>query len=281
MDGQSDAKRFNVLKQLFGKKVKSEISQEAILELIDEGKKQGVINQTSKEMIEGIFEFRGKAANEIMTSRVEVEAIDATLPIEETMERVLETQFSRLPVYEGDLHHIIGILHVQDFLCQVHKVGLNQIDLKTVMIKPYVVPETKNVQKLFKELQRTQNHIAILRDEYGDFVGIITIEDILEEIVGDIRDEHECDQTIAYMEDGSYLVDGLTHIDDINRQLNLGIECDHFDTIGGFVINLIGSIPKASQQITVEYKELIFEVKKVKANRVEKLLIYRRTDIAV
>ena len=281
MDGQSDAKRFNVLKQLFGKKVKSEISQQAILELIDEGKKQGVINQTSKEMIEGIFEFRGKAANEIMTSRVEVEAIDATLPIEETMERVLETQFSRLPVYEGDLHQIIGILHVQDFLCQVHKVGLNQIDLKTVMIKPYVVPETKNVQKLFKELQRTQNHIAILRDEYGDFVGIITIEDILEEIVGDIRDEHECDQTIAYMEDGSYLVDGLTHIDDINRQLNLGIECDHFDTIGGFVINLIGSIPKASQQITVEYKELIFEVKKVKANRVEKLLIYRRTDIAV
>ena len=125
--------------------------------------------------------------------------------------------------------------------------------------------------------------MAILLDEYGDFAGIVTVEDIVEEIVGDMVDENEenIDEDIISMGDGSYMVDGLTHIDDVNKQLHLGIECEHFDTIGGFVVNLIGNIPKSTQQVSVSYNNIVFEVKKVKANRVEKLRILLPSHIAV
>lgn len=282
MDGHSSGKCFNVFEYLFKrKKAKDNVSKEDIIDLISKGNEEGVINQTAKEMLYGVFEFNDKVASEIMTSRVEVLAIDILQPIEEIMQVALNHNFSRIPVYEEDQHHIIGVLHVKDFLSEVFKVGLEHVNVRELILKPYFVPETKTVQRLFKELQHTKNHMAILVDEYGDFAGIVTVEDIVEEIVGDILDENEQNNDIAKMEDGSYLVDGLTHIDDINKQLNLGIECENFDTIGGFVVNLLGNIPQSTQEVSVTYNNIVFEVEKVKSNRVERLRIYRCADMAV
>ncbi len=274
MEDQPTVKRFSLFNYLIGRKEKKNVSEEAIIDIINQGSQEGIINDTSKEMIQGVLDFNDKLACEVMTSRIKVQAIDIEKSLSEITELVLDTNFSRLPVYEGDLHKIIGVLHVQDYLCYMHKHKEQDVKLKDLLIMPYIVPETKNLQKLFRELQTTQNHMAILLDEYGDFAGIVTMEDILEEIVGNIRDEYEQDETILEMEDGSYLVDGLVHIDELNRRLNFDIECEHFDTIGGFVVHLLGTIPKTNIDINVSYKELVFEVEGVKGNRVEKLRIY-------
>ncbi len=272
VEDQPSAKRFRLLDNLFGRREKKEvISEEELLQIIH----QGSIDNISKEIIQGIFDFSDKVSSEIMTPRVEISAIDVDKPIEEVIGIILDTKFSRLPVYEGDLHQIIGILDVQDFLCHTLKCGAENIILREVLQEPYIVPETKNIQKLLKELQSTNNHVAILLDEYGDFSGIVTMEDILAEIVGYIGEENDKDDTIIRMGDNSYLVDGLVHIDELNRRLNFQIECEHFDTIGGFVVHLIGSIPKEKVDINVNYKDLVFEVENVKGNRVDKLRIYQ------
>ncbi|OOB79884.1 MAG: hypothetical protein ATN33_01415 [Epulopiscium sp. Nele67-Bin001] len=273
MEDQPAAKRFRVFDHLFGRKDKKVVSEEEILQIIH----QGSIDDTSKEIIQGIFEFSDKVSSEIMTPRLEVSAIDVDKPIRDIIDFILDTKFSRLPVYEGDLHQIIGILNVKDFLGHIFKCSAEDIVLKDLLSEPYIVPETKNIRKLLKELQSSNNHMAILLDEYGDFTGLVTMEDILEEIVGYLLDENEQDDTIIRMEDNSYLVDGLVHIDELNRRLNFKIECEHFDTIGGFVVHLIGSIPKETVDINVNYKDLVFEVEKVKGNRVDKLRIYQMT----
>lgn len=282
MDGHSGDRWFKPLFKLFYKE-KEDVSKEAIIDLISRGNENGVINETAKDMLYGVFQFNDKVATEVMTSRVEVISIDRSLSTEEIMDIVLNSNFSRIPVYEGDVYNIIGILNAKDFLSEVCRIGLENIDVDNILKKPYFVPETKKIQRLFKELQYTKNHMAILLDEYGDFAGIVTVEDIVGEIVGDMVDENEeaLDEDIIPMGDGSYLVDGLTHIDDVNKHLQLGIECEHFDTIGGFVVNLIGNIPKSTQQISVSYNNIVFEVKQVKANRVEKLRILLPSHIAV
>lgn len=281
MEGHSSDRWFKPLCKLFQKR-KEEVSKEAIIELITIGNENGVINETAKDMLYGVFEFNDKVASEVMTSRVEVLCLDIDQSNQAFVDCVLANSFSRIPVYEGDMHTIIGILNAKDLLAEVYRVGLETVDIRTILKKPYFVPETKKIQRLFKELQHSKNHMAVLLDEYGDFAGVVTVEDLVEEIVGDMVDENEdLVEDIIPIGDGSYMVDGLTHIDDVNKYLHLDIQCEHFDTIGGFVVNLIGSIPKSTQQISVSYGEVVFEVKKVKANRVEKLRILLPEYMAV
>lgn len=272
----------NVLIKLFRLEAaeKEEVSEEDIKDLIIKGEESGVINETAKEMIYGVFEFGDKVATEVMIPRLEVIMINKEYSKEKVLEKVLEHKFSRMPVYEEHKHNIVGILQTKDFLEAVLQQGIENIDLEELIKPAYFVPETKGVETLFKELKKSKNHMAILIDEYGDFSGIVTIEDIIEEIVGDLIVESDKeDQEICQIDESTYMVDGLTHIDDINKYFDLDIECENFDTIGGFVVNLLGNIPK--QKVATNYKDIIFEVDRVKSNRVEKLKIYMPKEIAV
>lgn len=261
------------------KKLKKQVSEEDIKTLIDEGNEKGVIDHIAKEMLYSIFSFDDKTAIEIMTPRATVCSIDLRKNSKAILDQIMAHNFSRIPVYRDEPHNVVGILYAKEVYETALKCGIEAVNIEELIRPAYYVPETKSVATLFKELQRTKNHMAIVLDEYGDFKGVITIEDIVSQIVGDLLDEHQTHEEIAKLDEHTYLVDGLAHIEDVNKKLGLDIECEHFDTIGGFVVHLIGWIPK--QSISVTYKNIIFEVAKVKSNRVEQLKIYLKSQIAV
>lgn len=265
----------NLLVKLFGfslDNLEEKISKEEIRSMIEVGEETGVINEIEKNMIDGIFEFDDTLAKEIMTPRTNVFALDITTPVEELIDQVLEEQYSRIPVYENDIDNVIGVLYMKDLF--VHIRNKDSMDIRAMLRPAYFVPETKNIDSLFKELQLTNNHMAILIDEYGGFSGIATIEDLIEEVMGNIFDEYdENEDGIKKIDSNTYIVDGLTSIDDINELLDLDLPSDDFDTIGGFVITLLGSIPKEDEDTVVEYENITFKIEKLTEKRIEKLKI--------
>ncbi|OOB76996.1 MAG: hypothetical protein BEN19_02970 [Epulopiscium sp. Nuni2H_MBin003] len=261
MEGQSQVKNFSIFEYIFGKKV---VQKETTT--VNSNKENKTLTDISKDI--EVLNYNVKSASEIMTPRTKIMALDIAMSRAEITNIILEAPFSRLPVYEEDIHKIIGILDVQNFLKKSY--NNSTYDIKEVITTPYIVPETKNIKKLLKELQSNKNQMAIIRDEYGDFSGIVTVEDILKEIVGDIGTH----TSLIPNDDGSYIVDGLLHIDQLNKKLDLDIVCEHYDTIGGFIIHLLGEIPKEAVEVT--YKNWVFEIKAIKRNRVEKLRIYKQ-----
>lgn len=268
----------NVLIKLFGiniEDLEEKVSKEEIRSLIEVGQENGVFNETEKEMINGIFEFDDKLAKEVMTPRTEVFNIDLNTVDKSVIEMIIEEKYSRIPVYEDDTDNIIGILYIKDLFAEMMKTPIDKINIKPMLRTPYFVPENKNIDVLFKELQNTKNHMAILIDEYGGFSGIVTIEDLIEEVMGNIFDEYdEYEQYINKIDPQTYIVSGLLSIDEVNELLDLNLQSDNSDTIGGFVVDLLGSIPKDEEENTVEYENLIFKVEKVDEKRIESLKIY-------
>ncbi|MDW8802513.1 hemolysin family protein [Clostridium sp. A1-XYC3] len=265
----------NLLLRIFGINIdnlEEKVSKEEIKSLIEVGQEHGVINETEKEMINGIFEFDNKLAKEVMTPRTEVFLINIDTPIDKVIDDILEEQFSRIPVYEGDIDNIIGILYIKDVFIEGRKTGMEKVDIRKILRPAYFVPETKNIDDLFKELQNTKNHMSILIDEYGGFSGIVSIEDLIEEVMGNIFDEYdEVQQDIKKIDNNTFILDGLLPIDEVNEHLHLDIESYNTDTIGGFVVSLLGSIPKDNDQNVIEYENLIFKIEKVTEKRIEKL----------
>lgn len=250
-----------------------EVTEEEIRMMIDVGEENGVLNETEKEMIDGIFEFDNTLAKEIMTPRTNVFTININTPIRELMNEIIEEQYSRIPVYEEETDNIIGILFMKDLFKVMNNEDFAKINIKEILRPAYFVPETKNIDKLFRELQKSKNHIAILIDEYGGFSGIVTIEDLIEEVMGNIFDEYDEDyDTSEYIQkiDGTtYMVSGMVSIDEINERLDLKLPSEHYDTVGGFVVDLIGSIPKEDEEHIVEYENLTFKVEKIDEKRIE------------
>lgn len=254
--------------------LEEKVSKEEIRSLIEVGQEHGVINETEKEMIESIFEFDNKRAEEIMTPRTEVFLIDITSPSSKILKELLEEQYSRIPVYEDDSDNIIGILYLKDFFLEASIHGFDSVDIRKILRTPYFVPETKNIDDLFKELQKSNNHMAILIDEYGGFSGIVTIEDLIEEVMGNIFDEYdEVEPEIMKIDNNTYIVNGLLSIDEFNDYLDTDIESEHSETIGGFVVDLLGSIPNDGEDEVVEYENLIFKIEDVKEKRIEKVRV--------
>ena len=255
------------------------VSMEEIKSVIEVGQEHGVINETEREMIESIFEFDDKVAEEVMTSRTDVFAIDINSPPEEILKELLEENYSRVPVYKDDIDNIIGILFMKDFIIEASKHDFEHVDIGKILRTPYFVPATKRIDELFKELQSSKNHIAILINEYGGFEGIVTIEDLIEEVMGKILDEYdEVEPDIIKVDKDTYIVDGLIPIGEVNDYLDTNLESQHSDTIGGFVIDLIGSIPKDGDEKIVEYENMVFKVEEVKAKRIEKVKIILKRE---
>lgn len=250
------------------------VSMEEIKSLIEVGQEHGVINETEREMIESIFEFDNKVAEEVMTPRTEVFAIDINSPAREVMEELIEESYSRVPVYEEEIDNVIGILNMKDFMIEASKYDPSSVDVRKLLRTPYFVPATKSIDELFKELQATKNHMAILINEYGGFEGIVTIEDLIEEVMGKIHDEYdEGEPDIIRLEKDTYIADGLVSIADVNDYLDINLESEHSDTIGGFIVGLMGSIPVNGEEKTIEFENLTFKIEEVKEKRIEKVKI--------
>lgn len=255
--------------------LEEKVSREEIKSLVDAGEEYGVINQIEKEMINSIFDFDDKLAKEVMTPRTEVYMINSQLPL--SIEELLEENYSRIPVYEGDMDNIIGVLYLKDFLHEAYQVGFENVNLKKLLHRPYFVPECKNIDQLFKELQKSKKHLAVLIDEYGGFSGIVTIEDLIEEVMGDINDEYDDDEpVIRKIDNDTYIVNGLISIKELNDKLHLNLdeETEDYDTLGGFLINQIDYIPSETEECMVEYENLLFKVECVKDKRIETVKIH-------
>ena len=254
--------------------LEEKVSREEIKSLVDVGQEHGVINQIEKEMINSIFDFDDKLAKEVMTPRTEVYMINIKQPL--LIDELLEENYSRIPVYEGDIDNIIGILYLKDFLSEAYTVGFEQVEIKNLLHDPYFVPEFKNIDQLFKELQKSKKHLAVLIDEYGGFSGIVTIEDLIEEVMGEINDEYdEDDPVIRKIDQTTYIVNGLITIKELNDQLHLKLdeETDEYDTLGGFLINQMDYIPSETEECMVEFEDVLFKVEGVKDKRIEKVKI--------
>lgn len=268
----------NLLLKIFGmnlEDLEEKVSEEEIRSMIKVGEENGVINEIEKDMIDSIFKFDDTLAKEIMTPRINVFALEVSTPINELLDKITEEQYSRIPIYDDDIDDIIGVLYMKDLFVKLKNKDIDNINIRELIRHAYFVPETKNIDALFRELQSTKNHMAILIDEYGGFSGIVTIEDLIEEIMGNIFDEYdENTDDIKKIDANTYLVNGLIGIDEINESLNINLPSDDIDTVGGFVVTLLGSIPKDNDKTTVEYDNLKFKIEKVNEKRIEELKIY-------
>ena len=254
--------------------IEEKVSEEEIKSLIEVGQRHGVFNETEKEMITSVLSFDNKIAREIMIPRKNVYSINIDTPLTNYLDELLEEKHSRIPVYQGDKDNIVGILYLKDFIVEARKNGFENVNISSIMKKPYFVLENKNIDVLFKEFQKRKIFMAILVDEYGSFVGIVTMEDIIEEVMGNIQDVYdEEDPLLEKLSEYTYLVDGFYSLNDLNSKLGLKIDNDEFDTVSGFVIDLIGRIPEENEKLQVNYKNLSFQILSVKEKCIDKIKI--------
>ena len=269
----------NFLLKILGidyKNIEEKISEEEIKKMIDLGEETGVFNSTEKEMINSIFDFDNTLAKEIMTPRTSVFAMDINDSPKRLINNMLEERYSRVPIYEDDTDNIIGILHIKDMFSIINKENIKKEDLINILRAPYFIPETKAIDSLFKEMQTNKSYISILIDEYGGFSGIVTMEDLIEEVMGNIFDEYDEDNTeeIIKIDANTFLLDASITIDNLNEKLNLELPSENFDTLGGFILDITGAIPKCNVSSQIEYNNLIFKIEKVSNNRIEKIKLY-------
>ena len=240
---------------------------------IQELELHGVIGATEGEMIDALLEFGDTLAREIMVPRTELHAVAVEARIEDVLAEVQEHGHSRFPVYAGDVDHIVGILHVKDLLplWGSRDLNMNQNDL--LRPAPFV-PETKKITDLLAELRANQSHMAIVVDEYGGTAGLLTIEDIIEEIVGEIQDEHDSESPlIAPLDDGLVMVDARLDVEELGEYFGVDIPKNGYDTVGGLIIAQAGEVPQEGQ--TVEYKNLTMTVDESDERRVVKVKVGR------
>lgn len=251
----------------------NEYSEEDIVEMLEAGSESGELKEEGKKMITGVFAFDDTLAYEVMTPRTDVFSIDINDPAEDYIDELMELRYSRIPVYEDDSDNIIGILYIKDYLIKAREEGFDNVDIRSILRKPYFVPETKNIDSLFFELQKTKQHIAILIDEYGGFCGIVTMEDIIEEVMGDIDDEYdEEEQEIRKIAPDLYVIEGSTDIDDIDEELGIDLQSEDSETIGGLIIDMFGEIPDEDDiGKEIFYENYIFTIKSVKDRRIEQV----------
>lgn len=239
--------RAGFLGKLFKKKDENEIENE-IVSMLNEGQEQGEILESEAEMITNIFDLDETNSSEIMTHRKNISAIDGTMSLKEAMEYVLDEPFSRFPVYLDTIDNIIGILHIKDairFYVQGDSLDKEVKDIEGLLQKAYFIPETSKINSIFKNMQSNKTHMEIVVDEYGQTSGIICMEDILEEIVGNIFDEHdEVEVNITKLGDNVYQVRGLTPLEEIEEEIGITYEDDDFETLNGYLISRIDRIPE-------------------------------------
>jgi len=248
--------------------------EKEIQQLIDEGEERGLISEDEGEMIQGIFSFRDTIAREIMVPRTEVvcaRAEEATLT--DIITLIVQSGHSRIPIYQESVDNIIGILHAKDLLSYWCS---ETADFREMMRPPYFIPETKKISEVLKDLRDKKSHMAIVIDEYGGTAGILTLEDIIEEIIGDVMDEYDAEEKlIAENEDGSITVDARLDVEDLEDYLHVQFPEGKFESVAGFVISLLGRVPDVDERIEYENIEMVIEA--ANSRKIEKIRI-RNSD---
>ena len=267
----------NILVKITGLNIdnlEEKVSKAELRSLVGASQKHGVINESEKEMIDNVFEFDDKLVYEVMTPRTEVYLIDINAPVMQFLDELLEEKYSKVPVFEDDIDNIVGILYMKDFIIEARNCGFENVNIKNILHVPYFIHEGKKIDLLFKELQSSKNHMAVLIDEYGGFSGVVTIDDLIEEIMGEIKDEYDnVEPFIKKIDDNTYIVSGLFPIDELNDKLSLNIISKDVNTIGGFLIGVLGYIPNKDEKKTVEYENATFKIEEVNGNRIKKIKI--------
>lgn len=268
----------NLILKVFGLKLVNPepfVTEEEIKTLVDIGEEEGIIEEEEREIIEGVFEFSETLAREVMVPRVDIVALDVNSTFEEAIDTINMSGHSRIPIYEETIDNIVGILYAKDLLKYF---GLkNPPPLKAIMRSPYYVPETKPIDELFREMRAQKIHMAIIIDEYGGTAGLVTIEDILEELVGEIMDEYDINEESMVKEiaPDEIIVDGRMNLEELNEMLGVNLPAEETDTIAGFVYDHISHIPKAGEEF--EYDGVLIRVEEVRGRRITKLRIKKVT----
>jgi len=238
--------------------------------LLERSTVEGELEEGEQEMLYKVFDFADKEAKDVMVPRPEVVALAADLPPEECLRAVLESPYTRYPVYRETPEHIIGVLHLRDLLNAMNTRGIAAVEVGEILRPPYIVPETKDIAALLTEFRRTNQHMAIVVDEYGDMEGIVTLEDVLEEIVGEIEDEFDLpDESIERLDEQRIRIDGTFPIDDFNEQFGKSLPIEDYHTMGGYVFGLLGRAPESGDLLDED--GLRFKVVELEGTRIDRL----------
>src|SRR5919199_927910 len=251
----------------------TEVHSEAELKmLLNVSTERGEIEQDEQEMLYKVFDFADKEASDVMVPRPEVVALSVDLPPDECLRAVMDSPYTRYPVYRESLDDILGILHVRDLFGALVDRGLAAVEVEQLVRPAYVVPETKDLAALLTEFRRTNQHMAIVIDEYGGMEGIVTLEDLLEEIVGEIEDEFDLpDESVEQVDEDTIRIDGTFPIDDFNEQFRTELPVEDYHTIAGFVFGQLGRAAQAGDEVS--HDGMVFRVEEVEGQRIDKLAV--------
>lgn len=260
----------NVVSKFFGVNENEEetVTEEEIRMMVDVGEEKGTIEEEEKELINNIFEFNDKTVAEVMIHRKDVFAVDVNADIYEKLDSIDEYKYSRIPVYEETIDEIVGILYIKDLLKYI--TAHTKIEIKSIMREAYFVSEHKMINDLFKELQKNKTQMAIVLDEYGGTAGVITMEDILEELVGNIFDEYD-EEELDYkkLDDNTFLINGSVSIYDLRKILNVEIEEGEYDTLSGYLTEKLGRIPEDNEKPVIETPMVTYKIEEYEDKRIK------------
>lgn len=264
----------NVFTRLLGGRTMREgpfVTEEEIKTMVSVGEEEGVIEEEEKEMIHSIFEFGDTIVREVMVPRMDMTCVDTSASVNDVLQQIIKEGHSRIPVFEENKDNIVGVVYAKDLLIRL---GSNRKDVsfKSLLRPAYFIPETKKVTELLREFQKRHQHIAIVVDEYGGTAGLVTFEDLLEEIVGEIFDEYDVQKVlIEDLGEGNFRLDGRADLGEVNQRLEIDLPEAEAETIGGFVYSLFGKIPSVGEK--VKLANVTFTVEKVEKHRISKILV--------
>lgn len=261
------------------------VTEEGIRQMVDAGGSNGSIDESEKEMINNIFELSNTSVEEIATHRTDIVAVPLEATLEEIKEVLMEEKYSRIVVYEDNIDNIVGVFHVKDLvkyiLTDSTRMEEGNFHLEDIMMQPYFVPFSKKTDELIEEMQREKVHMAIVIDEYGGTSGIVTMEDVMEEIVGNIFDEYDLEEEedICPIDENSYSISGKADLQDVAEQLGIVFEDDEdYDTLGGYLIGRLGRIPEDDEMPEIAVGGWLFQIKQFEEKRIEKVYALRQPE---
>lgn len=256
-----------------------EVTEEEIRMMVDVGEEKGAIHETEKEMINNIFEFNNTNVTDIMTHRTDIAGIPLDCSLEAVMSVIREEKYTRLPVYEDNIDNIVGILHVKDLINFLGCTEKEEFSIGSIMRKPHFVPSSRKTDMLFKDLKDSKTHMAVVIDEYGGTAGIVTMEDLVEEIVGNIFDEYdeedEKDKEVDKIDDNTFIMKGAVSLDTVGEILGSVLPVDEYETLSGFIIGQLGRIPRMDEKPEIEFNGLVFKVKEMEDKKISRVKVCR------
>jgi len=260
--------------------VDARVTEEEIRMMVDAGGDNGTIDENEKEMINNIFELDNTSVGDIATHRTDIVAIPLDANLEDVTAVINKEKYSRIPVYDENIDNIVGVFHVKDMVKYVlndrNPRTSNEFHIEDILMKPHFVPFSKKTDELFQEMQKQKVHMVIVIDEYGGTAGIVTMEDIMEEIVGNIFDEYDTEEEedICYIDDEHFLINGTTDLSDVEELLEIVFEDgDDYDTLGGYLIGQLGRIPDENEMPEITLNQFIFKIKKIEEKRIDKIMV--------